>query len=132
MNELSENVVVMPVNTPPFRNGVAPGPVAVTVGFRPQGIAVSPVPIGGKQLAYVANILSRSVSVLDVTSNASPFEVHRISVTPTTPEPRSRRRDRWSGTGTAMSEAARRAAPRSCISAPSGRANDRRPSYLKA
>lgn len=87
MNELSENVVVMPVNTPPYRNGVAPGPV--TVGFRPQGIAVAPVAIGGKQLAYVANILSRSVSVLDVTSTASPFEVHKIPVTPTTLEPRS-------------------------------------------
>ncbi len=87
VNELSENLLVMPPNTPPYPNGVAPGPVTVTFGYRPQGVAVAPVAIGGRQLAYVANLLSRDVSVVDVTSSASPVELHRIAVTPSTPEP---------------------------------------------
>jgi YVTN family beta-propeller protein len=89
VNELSENVLVMPTATPPYNNGVAPSPVTVDVGFRPSGIAVSPVPIGGKTRAYVANLLSRSVSVLDVTSWAASIELRRIAVTPSTVEPLS-------------------------------------------
>jgi DNA-binding beta-propeller fold protein YncE len=89
VGELSENLLVMPASTPPYRDGIAPAPVLVTVGGRPQGVAVSPVAIGGRQLAYVANILSRDVSKVDVTSWSGAFEVRRIPVTPSTPEPRT-------------------------------------------
>jgi len=89
VGELSENVLVMPSNTPPYNNGAAPSPTTVNVGLRPSGIAVAPVAIGGKQLAYVANFLSRDVSKVDVTNGAAPVELGRIAVTPTTPEPRS-------------------------------------------
>jgi hypothetical protein len=87
--ELSENVLVMPTSTPPTKPGAASPLPVVTVGHRPSGIAVSPVAIGGLQKAYVANLLSRTVSVLDVTAPASPVELHQIAVTPSTPEPLS-------------------------------------------
>src|SRR5262249_26900208 len=61
VGEMSENVVVLPATTPPYRNGTAPSPALVNVGRRPQGIAVAPVLIGGRQFAYVANLLSRDV-----------------------------------------------------------------------
>jgi len=89
VGELSENLLVMPAATPPYRDGVAPSPVLVGVGQRPEGVAVSPVAIGGRQLAYVANILSRDVSKVDVTSWSSSFEMARIPVTPATAEPLS-------------------------------------------
>lgn len=96
LNELSENLLVMPTNTPPCQNGTvspcnvaAPPPVTVTVGYRPMGVAVAPVVIGGQQRAYVANILSRDVSVVNVTNPAASAELHRIAVTPVTPEPAS-------------------------------------------
>jgi len=89
VGELSENLVVMPAATPPYRDGVALSPVLVSVGQRPQGVAVSPVAIGGRQIAYVANILSRDVSKVDVTGWSGSFELARIPVTPSTPEPRS-------------------------------------------
>jgi DNA-binding beta-propeller fold protein YncE len=89
VGELSENLLVMPSATPAYKNGIAPSPVVVGVGRRPAGIAVAPVTIGGKQLAYVANLLSRDVSKVDVTNAAAPVELSRIAVTPTTVEPRS-------------------------------------------
>lgn len=89
VGELSENVLLMPSNTPAYKNGVAPSPVTVNVGKRPSGIAVAPVAIGGKQLAYVANLLSRDVSKIDVTNWAAPVELARIAVTPSTVEPKS-------------------------------------------
>ncbi len=89
VNELSENVLTMPTATPPYQNGTSPSPAVVDVGFRPSGIAVAPVAIGGKARAYVANLLSRDVSVLDVTTWSAPVELHRIGVTPATPEPAS-------------------------------------------
>lgn len=87
--ELSENLLVMPTSTPAYKNGVAPSPVVVGVGKRPMGLAVMPVAIGGKQFAYVANLLSRDVSKVDVTTWSAPVEVARLAVTPSTPEPRS-------------------------------------------
>lgn len=89
VNELSRNVLVMPVSTPAYRNGSAPAPVTVAVGARPLGIAVAPVAIGGKQLAWVANAADRTVSVLDVTLWSAPVELRRLGTVPTTPEPRS-------------------------------------------
>src|SRR5262245_57373563 len=89
VGELSENILVMPSTTPAYNNGVAPSPVTVGVGKRPSGIAVAPVAIGGKQLAYVANLLSRDVSKVDVTNTGAPVELGRINVTPSTAEPRS-------------------------------------------
>jgi DNA-binding beta-propeller fold protein YncE len=89
VGEMSENVALLPADTPPYRNGTAPSPALVNVGRRPQGIAVAPVLLGGKQFAYVANLLSRDVSKLDVTTWSAPFEAARIPVTPTTPEPRT-------------------------------------------
>ncbi|HEX4825081.1 MAG TPA: hypothetical protein VFV19_12305 [Candidatus Polarisedimenticolaceae bacterium] len=89
VGELSENLLVMPATTPAYDDGVAPHPVAVGVGRRPTGIALAPVAIGGKQIAYVANLLSRDVSKVDVTTWSSPVELKRIAVTPGTPEPLS-------------------------------------------
>jgi len=89
VGELSENLVVMPAATPPYRDGIAPSPALVAVGRRPQGVAVSPVAIGGRQIAFVANILSRDVSKVDVTTWSAPLELARIPVTPATPEPRT-------------------------------------------
>jgi mono/diheme cytochrome c family protein len=89
VGELSENLLVMPSSTPAYKNGIAPSPVTVGVGRRPAGIAVAPVAIGGKQIAYVANLLSRDVSKVDVTTWSAPVELARIAVTPSTAEPRS-------------------------------------------
>src|SRR5262245_26582901 len=89
VGEMSGNLVVMPAATPPYRDGVAMAPALVSVGARPQGVAIAPVAVGGRLLAYVANILSRDVSKVDVTSWTSSFEMARIPVTPSTPEPRS-------------------------------------------
>ncbi len=89
VGEMSENVVVLPATTPAYNNGAAPSPATVNVGHRPSGIAVAPVAIGGKQLAYVLNLLSRDVSKVDVTNWAAPAELSRIAVTPSTPEPHS-------------------------------------------
>jgi DNA-binding beta-propeller fold protein YncE/mono/diheme cytochrome c family protein len=89
VGELSENLVVMPAATPPYRDGVAPSPVVVDVGRRPQGVAVSPAPVGGHVYAYVANLLSRDVSKVDVTTWSAASEAARIPVTPATVEPRS-------------------------------------------
>ena len=89
VGELSENVLIMPASTPAYKNGIAPSPVTVGVGRRPWGIAVSPVAIAGKQIAYVANLLSRDVSMVDVTNTAVPVELSRIAATPTTPEPKT-------------------------------------------
>jgi DNA-binding beta-propeller fold protein YncE len=89
VGELSENLLVMPSSTPAYNDGAAPAPVTVGVGRRPTGIALAPVAIGGKQYAYVANLLSRDVSKVDVTAPASPVELKRIAVTPSTAEPRS-------------------------------------------
>jgi len=89
VGELSENLAVLPAATPPYRDGVAPSPVLVDVGQRPEGVAVSPVAPGGHVYAYVANILSRDVSKIDVTTWSSAAEVARIPVTPSTAEPRS-------------------------------------------
>jgi DNA-binding beta-propeller fold protein YncE len=89
VEELSENLVVLPAATSPYRDGIAPSPRLVGVGERPQGVAVSPVTIGGREIAYVANLLSRDVSKVDVTSWPASFELGRIGVTPSTPEPQS-------------------------------------------
>src|SRR5262245_7993812 len=88
VGEISENVAILPASTPPYRNG-APAPALIDVGRRPQGIAVSPVLAAGRLFAYVANILSRDVSKLDVPNGAAPIEVARLTTTPSTPEPRS-------------------------------------------
>jgi mono/diheme cytochrome c family protein len=87
--ELSENLLVMPTSTPGYKNGIAPSPVTVNVGSRPSGVAVAPLAIGGKQLAYVANLLSRNVSKIDVTNWAAPVELVKLGVTPSTAEPHS-------------------------------------------
>src|SRR5262249_47663763 len=89
VGEMSQNLLVMPATTPPYRDGIAPSPVLVGVGARPQGVAIAPVAIGGRWLAYVANILSRDVSKVDVPSWSSSFEMARLPVTPSTSEPRT-------------------------------------------
>jgi DNA-binding beta-propeller fold protein YncE len=87
LNEVSDNVLVFRTNTPPENLTNAPPLPTVDVGFRPQGIAASPVTLAGRDLVYVANILSRTVSVVDVTNPDAPFELAQVDVTPTTPEP---------------------------------------------
>ena len=79
LHESSDDLVVMPSDTPAIKPaGAAPLP-EITVGDRPTGLAVSPV----TNLAYVYNQLSRDVSVVDVDAR---MEVKRIPVTPVTGE----------------------------------------------
>lgn len=80
LHEQSEDVVVVPTNTPPVAPGGAPPLVEIGVGQRPMGIVASPV----GDLAYVANVLSRDVSVLDL---AAGVELRRIAATPVTGAP---------------------------------------------
>jgi len=87
LNEVSDNLLVFRTSLPPENLTSAPPLPTVDVGFRPQGVAASPITLAGRDLVYVANILSRSVSVVDVTNPDAPFEVAQLDVTPTTPEP---------------------------------------------
>ena len=80
LNELSGDLVVMPVSTTNVRPGAAPPLTQIKVGARPIGIAVSPVTSN----AYVLNHLTRDVSVVNL---ATLNEVKRIPVTPITGEP---------------------------------------------
>src|SRR5262245_14565261 len=51
VGEMSQNLLVMPATTPPYRDGIAPSPVLVGVGARPQGVAIAPVATAGRWLA---------------------------------------------------------------------------------
>ncbi len=75
LNELSRDLVVMPVSTTNLRPTGAPPLRQIKVGERPIGIAVSPV----SSNAYVLNQLTRDVSIVNL---ATLTEVKRISVTP--------------------------------------------------
>ena len=82
LSELSNDLVVLPSDTPTVKpNGAAPLP-EIPVGDRPMGLAVSPV----EEIAYVYNLLSRDLSVVDL-ENLS--ELRRLPLTPTTGEPLS-------------------------------------------
>lgn len=84
LNEQSNDLIILPTNTPPVKPpGASPLP-EVPVGDRPMGLAVSPI----GDLAYVANSLSRDVSVVDLKAKV---ELRRIPVTPLSGEPFSGR-----------------------------------------
>jgi DNA-binding beta-propeller fold protein YncE len=79
LHELSDDLVVMPSNTPLVKpEGASPLP-QIPVGRRPMGLAVSPV----ADVAYVYNLLSRDVSAVDLDGWT---ELKRIGVTPLTGE----------------------------------------------
>lgn len=79
LNELSGDLVVLPVSTTTLRPAAAPPLTQIKVGARPIGIAASPVTSN----AYILNQLTRDVSVVNL---ATLSEVKRISVTPITGE----------------------------------------------
>lgn len=80
LHELSNDLLVMPSNTPLVRPAGAPPLPEIPVGNRPIGLTVSAT----ANRAYVYNLLSRDVSVIDLTAM---IELKRIPVTPTTGEP---------------------------------------------
>jgi len=80
LNELSRDLVVLASSTPAVRPTNAPPLTEISVGDRPMGLAVSPV----TDTAYVYNLLSRDVSVIDLTTRS---EVRRIAATTVTGEP---------------------------------------------
>jgi DNA-binding beta-propeller fold protein YncE len=80
LNELSRDLVVMPVSTTNLRPTNAPPLTQIKVGDRPIGVALSPV----SSKAYVLNQLTRDVSVVDL---GTLTETKRIPVTPLTGEP---------------------------------------------
>lgn len=80
LHELSNDLVVMPAQTPAIRPAGAEPLVEIGVGERPLGVVVSPT----SPTAWVLNSLSRDVSVVDLEKR---IEVRRIPVTPETGEP---------------------------------------------
>ncbi len=80
LHELSADLVVMPSSTPLVRPAGAAPLTEIAVGKQPKGLAVSPV----ANTAYVYNLLSRDVSVVDLTLLQ---ETARIPITPVSPEP---------------------------------------------
>jgi len=80
LHELSNDLLVMPSNTPLVKPAGAAALVEIPVGDRPTGMALSPV----TNRAYVYNQLSRDISVVDL---AMRQEVARIASTPATGEP---------------------------------------------
>ena len=83
VHELSDDVVAFRTDLTPANTTGAPPLREIAVGRRPQGIAVSPV----SSRAYVADMLSRAVSVVDLTPGAE-TELRRLPTTPTTGETR--------------------------------------------
>lgn len=79
LNELSRDLVFLPVNTPNQRPTNAPPLTQVKLGDRPIGLALSPVTSN----AFVLNLLSRDVSVVDL---AARTELRRVPITPVTGE----------------------------------------------
>jgi len=79
LNELSGDLIVMPVNTPNLRPNGAPPLTQIKVGARPIGVTISPVTSN----AYVLNQLTRDVSVVNLSTLS---EAKRIPVTPVTGE----------------------------------------------
>ena len=79
LHELSNDLVVMPSNTPAVRPNGAPPLTEIDVGDRPTGVAVSPT----AEIAYVYNSLSRDVSVIDLQGLT---ELRRVAVTPVSGE----------------------------------------------
>lgn len=80
LGEQSNDLLILPVNTPAVKPQASPPLSEVPVGERPLGLAVSPA----ANIAYVANLLSRDVSVVDLGTRT---ELRRIAVTPVTGEP---------------------------------------------
>jgi hypothetical protein len=79
LGEQSDDVIVFPWDTPPFKSTTdpaAPGLPEAVVGNRPLGLAVSPT----SDLAYVYNSLSFDVSVVDLSNPLAPFEDRRIAL----------------------------------------------------
>ena len=77
--ELSRNVVLLPTSTSNLRPTNATALAEIKVGYRPIGLAASPVTSN----AYVLNQLTRDVSVIDL---AGLREVKRLAATPLTGE----------------------------------------------
>jgi DNA-binding beta-propeller fold protein YncE len=80
LHELSGDLVVLPSATRNARPAGAPPLPEIDAGFRPTGLALSPV----AETAYVYNLLSRDVSVIDL---AAQREARRIPVAPRSGEP---------------------------------------------
>jgi DNA-binding beta-propeller fold protein YncE len=80
LHELSGDIVVLPTATSNVKPAGAAPLVEIAAGDRPTGLALSPV----AETAYVYNLLSRDVSVIDLTSKS---ELWRIQVTPISGEP---------------------------------------------
>jgi DNA-binding beta-propeller fold protein YncE len=79
VHELSDDLVVLPSNTPLAKPAGSGGLPEIGVGSRPRGLAVSPT----ADRAYVYNSLSRDVSVVDLTALT---ELRRIPLNPLTGE----------------------------------------------
>ncbi|HXJ55184.1 MAG TPA: cytochrome c peroxidase [Verrucomicrobiae bacterium] len=77
--ELSRNLVLLPTSTVNLRPAGAPPLAEVKLGYRPIGVALSPV----RSNAYVLNQLTRDISIVDLTG---PSELKRVPVTPITGE----------------------------------------------
>jgi YVTN family beta-propeller protein len=80
LHELSGDLVVLPAGTPNVKPAAAAPLPEIDAGDRPTGLAVSPV----AETAYVYNLLSRDVSVIDLAARA---ELRRIPATPESGEP---------------------------------------------
>ena len=80
LNELSNDIIPLPSSTTLVRPAAAAPLTEITVGNRPKGLAVSPT----AEIAYVYNLFSRDVSVVDLITRT---ELRRIPVTPITGEP---------------------------------------------
>jgi DNA-binding beta-propeller fold protein YncE len=88
VNELGNDLVILPTNTPAVMpNGANPLP-EITVGDRPMGLAVSPT----LSRAYVYNLHSRDVSVIDLDNAVKIADIPVTPVTPVTPDKRSAHR----------------------------------------
>ena len=72
--EQSGDLLVVPTSTPAVRPAAAPPLVEIPVGFRPLGLAVSPV----ADVAWVWNSLDADLSVIDLAANVS---VTRVALT---------------------------------------------------
>jgi len=79
LNEQSNDLVVLPTDTPAVKPPGADPLTEIPVGDRPMGLVVSPV----ANTAYVYNMLSRDVSIVDL---GAEVELRRVAVTPVTGE----------------------------------------------
>ena len=80
LHEQSEDILVLPTDTPPVKPAPAAPLAEIEVGKRPTGLVLAP----DNDLAYVNNRLSRSVSVVDLSIESV---IDTIATTPVTGSP---------------------------------------------